>query len=103
MASPSRAGSLRPASSLGWPHAETVSAAASAAQTVALLRVRAIGSGILLGGLAGPRPCRVHPHRAAEARRLERLVARDRRPLERLVGPLLEDHPKPPEGGLVVP
>src|SRR3954449_1068623 len=73
--------------------ARTASAIAHTAATIGLRRRRAIG----FGSLAPRRSRRIEPGGLSEARRLGRLPARDRDPLERLCGRLLEDHPQPLE------
>src|ERR671914_227543 len=95
-ASPSRAGSSTPGSSS--PHAASPSGAATASrQAASVRRRRSIRPRILFGGPAHRRPRGVHPRRGPEARRLRRLIAGDRRPLELPLGRLLEDHPQPLE------
>src|SRR5918999_2569376 len=90
MARPSRAGSLIPASSLGFPHAKSARQAATASELAAMGRRGSIGERILVAELAGTGG--VHARRRPEARGLQGLVSGHGGPRQGLVGRLLEDH-----------
>src|SRR5215211_2264258 len=90
-ASPSRAGASTPCSS-SFPQA-AAPVTRTRRQAARVRRRRTTGGASLMPGGAS----RIHARWGAEARGLGRLVARDRRPLERLLRWLLEDHPQPVE------
>src|SRR5919108_5483755 len=94
-ASPSRAGSWTPCSTSASPHATRPAPRAARQSTTD--RRRGMRAGILVRPSETRLASRVHPRGRAEARRLVRLVARDRSSRQLHAVRLLEHHAQPVE------